>query len=208
MGSSLTGRHVSASVAIDVARGVMEVTSDPRLARHLSACDPCRAKLNTWKAFSALAAKDSRHAPSEAALARVHRLAEQRRPVSGLTVIKAALGYDSGTSLELAGVRGAYVPEQVAYEGEGIAVELNVREEAARQLVIVGQIHIAGEPKRHLADLPVILVEGNEVKVRALSNSWGEFHLEHPRRDRLRLEVGVPGGRIVRIPLRREPRES
>lgn len=204
MGKSLTGRHVSAGVAIDVARGVTEVTSDPKLAGHLSACDPCRAKINTWKAFSDLAAKDSHHAPAETALARVYRLAEQRRPVSTLTVIKAALGYDSGTAAALAGVRGQYVPQQVAYEGEGIAVELRVSEEAARQLVIVGQIHVAGEPKRHLADLPVILVEGNEVKVRALSNTWGEFHLEHPRRDSLRLEVGVPGGRIVRIALRNE----
>jgi len=75
-------------------------------------------------------------------------------------------------------------------------------------MVIVGQLSQSGQPQRHLSHLPVALVEGDEVRVRVLSNAWGEFHLEHPRRDRLRLEVSLPGGRVVRIPLRRERNQS
>ena len=56
--------------------------------------------------------------------------------------------------------------------------------------------------------MPVALLEHDEVRVRVLSNAWGEFHLEHPRAEGLRLEVGLPGGRVVRIPLRRRRSHS
>jgi hypothetical protein len=53
-----------------------------------------------------------------------------------------------------------------------------------------------------------MLMDGEEVKVRALSNAWGEFHLEHHGRTRLRLDIGLPGGRVIRIPLGSKRRSS
>jgi hypothetical protein len=202
------GGHLSAKVVVDVARGVTDITAAGKVQDHLAGCAACAGKVNAWKGFAALAARDCRVSVPDPVLARVLALAEQRPAVSTLTRVKAALGYDSALVPVPAGVRGQYLPEQVAYEADGVAVDLRVSEESARNMVIVGQLTEVGRPQRHLSDLPVLLLEGDDVKVRATSNAYGEFHLEHPRHDQLRLEVGLPGGRIVRIPLRRGRSES
>src|SRR5712691_271169 len=193
--------HLSAGAAVDAGRDVIPLTSHLPLERHVDACPSCRAKVNAWKAFSAMAQREAHVSPPAAAVARVLDLAKARRPVSGLTRIKAALRYDGAWTPVPVGVRGPSLPDQVVYEAEGVAVDLRVSHDPARKVVIVGQLAHAGAPDRRLADLPVLLLDGDDVKVRALSNEWGEFHLEHPRRSRLRLEVGLPGGRVIRIPL-------
>jgi hypothetical protein len=203
-----SGRHLSEAAVLDVARNVTAVTAEPRLQDHVSSCAACRGKLNRWSGFAALAGREQRVSPPPAAVARALRLMEGRPRVSTLTRIKAALQYDSAWAPVPSGVRGASVPDQVIYEAEGVAVDLRVSYERERNVVIVGQLAHADQPERRLADMPVLLLDGNDVKIRALSNAWGEFHLEHPRRDRLRLEVGLPGGHVIRIPLKSERKPS
>lgn len=202
-----SGSHLSDGSALDVARNVMSVTGHPRLQEHVSSCAACRGKVNRWNVFAALASREQRVSPPPAAVARALALMDARPRVSTLTRIKAALLYDSAWAPIPSGVRGASAPDQVIYEAEGVAVDLRVSYERERNVVIVGQLAHADQPERRLADIPVLLLDGNDVKIRALSNAWGEFHLEHPRRHRLRLEVGLPGGHIIRIPLksRRKP---
>ena len=55
---------------------------------------------------------------------------------------------------------------------------------------------------------PTLSIFGDRVAVRALSNAWGEFHLEHDERDRMRIEVAPEEGRIIRIPLRPKQKTS
>jgi hypothetical protein len=151
---------------------------------------------------------EGKTSPPRDAVARVLALTASAEEVSVLTRIKAALSYHSAWAPAAAGARGASLPEQTAYEAEGVAVDLRVTRESARKLVIVGQLAHARQPERRLADLPVMLMDGEEVKVRALSNAWGEFHLEHHGRTRLRLDIGLPGGRVIRIPLGSKRRSS
>jgi len=100
------------------------------------------------------------------------------------------------------------MPDQVVYQAEEFAVELRVSRERSREMVIVGQVTDVEQPTRRLADVPVTLLVGDRVAVRARSNARGEFHLEHDERDRMRIEVAPVEGRIIRIPLRPKQRTS
>jgi hypothetical protein len=203
-----SGGHVSAGTTVDVGREVLTPMADKRLQEHLASCARCRARVATWTRFASLALDEERMAPPRDAVSRVLALAAPAGRVSPVTRIAAILNYHTPWAPAPAGARGPSLPEQTAYEAEGVAVDVRVTRESPRKLVIVGQLAHARQPQRRLADLPVMLVDGDEVKVRALSNAWGEFHLEHHGRARVRLEIGLPGGRVIRIPLRSNRRSS
>ena len=75
-------------------------------------------------------------------------------------------------------------------------------------MVVVGQLSRAASPYERLAGVPVALTAGEDVRVRAQSDARGEFHLETGRADGLHLEIALPEGRVIRIPLERERRDS
>jgi hypothetical protein len=193
--------HLSAGALVDGARGVASLPASFPLSGHLGTCAVCRARLHAWNGFAALAGRERRLSVPEAALDRVRMLARPGSGVSPRTVIEAVLGYN-GMRIPLpAGTRGRSAPEQFVYEAEGVAVDLRISSEEATHMVIIGQVAHAGQPERRVSDLPVLFLDGDDVKIRALSNAWGEFHLTHPPCARPRLEVGLPGGRILRIAL-------
>lgn len=201
-------RHFPIGAALDASRGVTSLTDESGARKHLDLCTGCREKIDTWKSFTAIAHRLREVEPPEEIVSRAKALAAGRPRVSALTRLKAALSYDSALIPLPAGVRGASMPDQVVYQAEEFAVELRVSRERSREMVIVGQITNVEQPTRGLADVPVTLLIGDRVAVRARSNERGEFHLEHDERNRMRIEVAPEEGRIVRIPLRPKPRKS
>jgi hypothetical protein len=200
-------RHLPIGPVLDASRGVISLTE--RGARqHLDSCTGCLEKVNIWKSFSAVAHRLREVDPPEEVVGRAKALAQRRPRVTALTRLKAALRYDGAFFPLPAGARGASMPDQVVYQAEEFAVELRVSRERSREMVIVGQITNVEQPTRRLADVPVTLLVGDRVVVRARSNARGEFHLEHDERDRMQIEVAPEEGRIVRIPLRPKPRKS
>jgi hypothetical protein len=191
------GGHLPLGAVVDGVRGVASLPS-MRLSRHLDACARCRARFTTWNGFVVLAGRESRLLVPEAALDRVRTLARPRPGATPFAVIASRRGLQRGG-------RGGHArrraPDQFVYEAEGVAVDLRVSGNGAEDVVIVGQVARAGQPDRRVGDLPVVLLDGEDVKIRALSDARGEFHLAPPRCRRPRIEVGLPGGRIVRIPL-------
>jgi hypothetical protein len=191
------GGHLPLGAVVDGVRGV-STPSAVRLSRHLDACAHCRARFTTWNAFVVLAGRESRLLVPEAALDRVRTLARPRPGATPFAVIASRRGLQRGG-------RGAHAPrrapDQFVYEAEGVAVDLRVSGDGAEEVVITGQVAHAGQPHRRVGDVPVVLLDGDDVKVRALSDTRGEFHLTPPPCRRPRIEVGLPGGRIVRIPL-------
>jgi hypothetical protein len=201
-------RHLPIGETLDVSRGVIAITDESGARNHLDSCTRCREKVDTWKSFTAIAQRLREVDPPEEIVDRAKALGQGRPRVTALTRLKAALSYDSAFVPLPAGVRGASMPDQVVYQAEEFAVELRVSRERSREMVIVGQITNVEQPTRRLADVPVTLLAGDRVVVRARSNARGEFHLEHDERDRMRIEVAPEEGRIVRIPLRPKPRKS
>jgi hypothetical protein len=171
--------------------------------QHLDSCRGCREKFNIWKSFNAFAHRLREVEPSEKIVSRARALARGRASVTALTRLKAALRYDSAFIPLPAGVRGPSIPDQVVYQAEEFAVELRVSRERSRAVVVVGQITNVEQPAKRLADIPVTLLVGDRVAVRARSNARGEFHLEHDEQDRMRIEVAPEEGLSIRIPLRR-----
>jgi hypothetical protein len=201
-------RHLPIGPVLDASRGVISLTDESGARQHLDSCAACREKVDIWKSFSAVAHHLREVDPSEEVVGRAKALAQRRPRVTALTRLKAALRYDNAFFPLPAGARGASMPDQVVYQAEEFAVELRVSRERSREMVIVGQITNVEQPTRRLADVPVTLLVGDRVVVRARSNARGEFHLEHDERDRMRIEVAPEEGRIVRIPLRPKQRTS
>ncbi len=201
-------RHVSIGTALDASRGATSLTDESGAWKHLDTCTGCRERVDIWKSFAAIAHRLHEVEPPEEIVGRAKALAQGRPRVTALTRLKAALRYDSALIPLPAGVRGASMPDQVVYQADEYAVELRVSRERSREMVIVGQITNVEQPTLRLADVPVALLVGDRVAVRAHSNARGEFHLEHDERNRMRIEVAPEEGRIVRIPLRPKPRKS
>ena len=201
-------RHLPVGAALDASRGVIALTAESEVRKHIDSCAPCRERVNTWNTFAAITRRLREVDPPEETVGRAKALAQRRPQVTALTRLKAALRYDSALFPLPAGVRGASMPDQVVYQAEEFAVELRVSRERSRAMVIVGQITNVEQPTKRLADVPVTLLIGDRVAVRARSNARGEFHLEHDERDRMWIEVAPEEGRSIRIPLRPKSRTS
>jgi hypothetical protein len=195
-----TGPHLDRASVVDLARGLDGAGREAAQA-HLVVCPSCRDTIGVWTQLAVVAREDLRTGPPDSAVQKVLRLAERARPVSVITRLLAILRYDGTASPVPAGVRAVDRPGQIVYEAEGVAVDVRISREMSHRTVIIGQITDCLEPSHQLADLPVLLHDGNEVAVRGLSNAWGEFHLEHLAQDELRLEVALAGGRVIEVPL-------
>jgi hypothetical protein len=194
-------RHLAADAALDAGRGVISLTEDVGMWTHIDSCDLCRSKVNRWRSFAIAAGRHGEVDPPGRIVGRAKALGHRHPRVTGPTQLKAVLHYDHAWIPLPAGVRGAS-RDQVVYQVEEYAVELRVSHERSRQMVIVGQISNRRQPAKRLANVPVILLVGDRVVVRASSNARGEFHLEHDERDPMWIEIAPEEGRSIRIPLR------
>ena len=191
-----TPEHLEQASIVDLARGMGGGAAEA----HLAGCDSCRARIAVWTQLAVAARTDRRQTPPETTVQRVLDLARRLRPTAGPLKLLSLVWPAAPVP---AGVRGADPPGPVVYEADGVAVDVHVRQGLARRTVIVGQITDSSEPGHRLSDVPVLLLDGEEVAVRSLSNAWGEFHLEHRASDELRLEVALGGGRTLQVPLPR-----
>jgi hypothetical protein len=181
---------------------VISLTEGTEEGRHLESCSSCRDKVNTLMAFAPVARRLAASSPHPEIVQRASALAARRSRVTVLTRLEAALHYHS-TGLPLpAGLRGGSSTDRVVYHAEHFAVELRVSRTESRQVVVAGQISSLAQPARRLEMVPVVLLVGKRVAVRALSNAWGEFSFEADEQDDMWLEVAPAEGRSIRIPLR------
>jgi hypothetical protein len=194
--------HVPVDALLDASRALAPSGAATAAQAHLSACGSCDRKARVWKRFAALAGREAALEPPVEAVERAKALVSAGVVVTRRTSVEAALVHDVAWSPLPAGIRGQSVPEQVVYQAQDLAVELRVSHEPPHRVVIVGHITDTGQPALRLANVRVTLMEGDRVAARALSNSWGEFHVEHDDRDLMRLELAMQEGRTIRIPLR------
>jgi hypothetical protein len=186
--------HLDTGSIVDLARGLGGGAEQA----HVAACASCRARIGLWTQMAVAARADRGQTPPEARIRRALELSRPARPAAGALRLLARAWAQAAVP---AGVRGAEAHWPVVYEAEGVAVDVHVQDVGART-VIVGQIAESAEPGRLLSDVPVLLLDGEQVAVRGLSNAWGEFHLEHRATDELRLEVALAGERTLEVPLR------
>ena len=206
MSKERVSRHCTADAAVDAGRGL----SSPRASApraHLASCPRCRENVNLWKGFAVVTRRLREAEPPEDAVGKVKALALGPSGVTPLTGMKSALRYESlWVPPAAAGARGA-ASDHAVYQAEEFSVDLRVSRERAH-VVIVGQITNVRRPTKRIPQVPVTLLAGDKVVVRAFSNERGEFHVEHREHDRMWIEVAPQEGRLIRIPVRPEQMAS
>jgi hypothetical protein len=190
-------RHGGDEAILDESRGIRPV---PGMRRHAVSCARCRENLSVWKSFAGVADRLREAEPPAEIVDRARALAGPLSRVTGRTRLNARLEYDSVWVPLAAGVRGAS-PGQTVHQAGGFAIELRVSRERTN-MVIVGQVTNLRRPTERFANVRVELGAGDRVVVRTASNGLGEFHLEHPERDRMWIEVVPEEDHLIRIPLR------
>ncbi|HWQ52481.1 MAG TPA: hypothetical protein VN442_02275 [Bryobacteraceae bacterium] len=145
--------------------------------------------------MAALAAGEARYNVPDFAVhcARAVYALEQPREVRILDGLIGRLVFDSFREPLAAGVRSQQrISRQSLYEAGDYAVDLRQEyERGSSRVNVVGQIADRKVRGGSLEGVKVVLSSGNSVLARAVSNRYGEFHMEYtPARD-LRLEIGV-----------------
>ncbi|MGH9864601.1 MAG: hypothetical protein ACRD4H_04230 [Candidatus Acidiferrales bacterium] len=115
----------------------------------------------------------------------------------------AQLLFDSSRSAVAAGVRSAStIARQLLYGVGAYRIDLRMEPQMDSDKVsLIGQILNSVDPAKHAGAVPVVLWKGRKVLAESQTNSFGEFHLECDLEARLQLQLVLPQGMEVRIPL-------
>jgi len=142
-----------------------------------------------------VAVADAQYEVPESALHMARAFYNLQKPeqVRVLPKVLAQLVFDSFREPSLAGVRGQQrITRQAMYEAGDYSVDLRLEQErGAATVALVGQIVNRVTPEQKVADIPVVLMAGQEILARARSNEFGEFQFEYQPRQPLSLHVPV-----------------
>jgi hypothetical protein len=197
-------KHFSEQVWTDFVRGVGPTATNGQIEAHLaSACSDCVASVGMWKKVYSIAASEPGFTPPDDAvrMVKLEFAAGQSPRLSPWTM--AALVFDSLSQPLTASVRsGASESRQVAFEAEGTMVDLvlDTRPQSGT-ISLVGQVVDKGGAKIAPRQVAVIVwTETGQPLAETSANEFGEFQLEFPAQDRLRLSVEIAGHKPIRIP--------
>ena len=195
---------------VDYARGVGTAAESTAMQAHLSSgCEACGRQGALWERLAATARAEAEYEPPPDAVRLARAIFARRAPERARNPVRilARLVYDSFRDPLPAGLRAADRPSQARFEADLYSLDLHLnrervdREIGAGRMVLVGQIAYGDRPGKGLADQPVLLMSGNRVVARGVSNDRGEFQLEYDPRARLRLRIPVEAGKRIEIRL-------
>ena len=180
----------------DFARGLVESSRCEAMEAHLaSGCGKCGRLAAMLGRAAKVARVDAQYEVPEYAVhcARAIFSLHQPERVSILSRVVSRLVFDSFTEPLPAGIRAQHrLSRQTLYEAGHYALDLRQeREDDSTRITLVGQIVDRQAPGRNLAGVPVVLKSGKAVVAQAISNEFGEFHVEYDSTRRIQLRVGV-----------------
>jgi hypothetical protein len=194
-------RHFSSEEWADFVRNTLKTKDKAAMQAHLAGgCKRCEGALAAWTRVRDVAARESAYEPPAAAVKAMKGLIAihgRRAPAP-----TAQLIFDS-LQAPAAGVRSAAThARQMLYGIEDYRVDLRLEPNfETDQVLLVGQVLNAANAERHVGQVLVALLRSGKVLGSSQSNEFGEFHLECDLAGRLELEVTLPHGEIVRIPV-------
>jgi hypothetical protein len=204
-------KHVGADRLADLARGLAGSTERVEIESHLSVCDRCRRAAEVLGGLHKAARAEVEYEPPRDVLQRAIGVYQPPQPgnVTKLTRIVAQLVYDSFRDPVPVGIRTADRPSQALYDAGDYSLHLQLsrvrhgRERSTSTMVLMGQISNRVHPRGRLANIPVLLLCGDDVSLRGVTNELGEFDFEYDPKARMRLLVSVGGGMGIEVPLPR-----
>lgn len=195
-------KHFSQEEWADFARNALPGEQKAAMQNHLqNGCKACASTLSIWTRVHKAAARESAYQPPESAVRMTKGMGAIHLRPAGSSVPK--LLFDSAQNLVTAGVRStSTLGRQVLYGVDPFRIDL--RMEAlmdSDKVSIVGQILNSADPTNRAGDMPVVLWKGRKVVAKSLTNNFGEFQLECDLEGDLHLQLSLPTGAEVMIPL-------
>ena len=189
-------KHYDITEWLDFVHGLAGEAKHEAMEAHLGTqCAACGAGVARLRKLIEVAMADARYEVPESALHMARALYNLQKPeqVRVLPTLLARLVFDSFREPALEGVRGQQrITRQAMYEAGDYSVDLRLEQErGAATVALVGQIVNRVVPEQKVADIPVVLMAGEEILGRARSNEFGEFQLEYQPRQPLSLHVPV-----------------
>jgi hypothetical protein len=115
----------------------------------------------------------------------------------------AKLSLDGFAATQPLGARAGNAAAHLMFEAEDYSVDL--REEAEPNSLhcsLIGQVARRSDPPQVVTQVPVLLLAGDTVVARSLTNNFGEFCLEYLPQSNLRLAIAVEtAGVRIEVPL-------
>jgi hypothetical protein len=196
--------HFSEQVWVDFVRGIGQPRTSREIDTHLAGgCPDCMPVCGLWKKVNSIAINEPGFsAPDD--VVRMVKLEFTTRPSrqpSGWMM--AMLRFDSLSQPLTAGVRsGASDSRQLMFDAEGTMVDLVLDTRPQSGTVsLVGQVVDKDGTKVAPRQVAVTAwTETGQPLAETSANEFGEFQMEVPAQDRLRLSVEIIGYKPIRIP--------
>ncbi|MFZ0214230.1 MAG: hypothetical protein WAL55_16105 [Candidatus Acidiferrales bacterium] len=194
--------HFSLEQWADFARNILEGKDKMEMQAHLeTGCKRCASALSTWMRVSDVASRERAFQPPDTAVRSVKGLlAINGRPAKAPI---AQLLFDSFRSPAAEGIRStATVARQLLYGHGNYRIDLRMEPQFNSDKVsLVGQVLNSAKSAETAFQVPVMLLRGRKVLAKSLTNEFGEFHLECDLAGRLELQLVLPRGMAIKIPL-------
>ena len=196
--------HFSEQVWADYVRGIGQPKMSLEIETHLATgCPDCTPVCGMWKRVYSIATSDASLAPPDDVVRVVKQEMAARQLAEPSPWTLARLVFDSLNEPLAAGVRsGAFDARQLMFDAEGTMVDLVLDTRPQSQMItLVGQVVDKHGAKVAPRQVRVVLwTETSQPVAEVSANEFGEFQLEFPAQDRLRLSVEIVGYKYIRIP--------
>jgi hypothetical protein len=202
-------KHFSLEDWADFANELAPPDRAAAMRRHLDdGCKKCGRALQTWENLRTAARRLPDYDPPFGVVRSVKAAfgAQEPRKSKSRVAEMAELMFDSFRQPSLEGVRTLGVAtRKMLYRHESLQIDLSVeRMPGGNHLSIEGQILDSAKPSKPLSNIVVAAMRNREELAQALTNSFGEFHLECPAQQGVELFIKVDRGPEVLIPLNLE----
>jgi hypothetical protein len=197
--------HFSEQAWTDLIRGINTAVRKEMDSHLAHGCTDCVASRVTWNRVQAIALRETSYAPPESIVRMVKLLFAENPSVQQSQPILASLTFDTFATPALAGVRSAAsaAARQMVYEADGLAIDLRFDASPVSKLLnLTGQVLDKQLPRTPLERSEVILwTHHGQPLAETKANAFGEFNLEFPPQNNLRLSIKVSGRAHVCIHL-------
>jgi len=188
--------HFSSEEWVDFARALAPAPDAALMQRHLhEGCRPCTYEAHVWERVAEVARRESRYTPPPGAVRCAKSLYRMFPPEksAGLKIILARLFLPSTPRMAMAGVRGVLsLSPHLLFKRGDLMLDLLIEPREERDLVsMAGQINGPAADRRSFGSRPVALLRGRDELARAVTNQFGEFHLDFAPSDDLMLVVDL-----------------
>jgi hypothetical protein len=197
--------HFALNEWVDFARDVVDPDRKAAMERHLeSGCSDCQNLITTFSKVNEFAHLDSAYEPPDAAIRYVKGMfgIHGPRKAEGMQPLLATLLFDSLLSPLRVGVRSAESSDrQLLFRAGSYEIDLSFSlGSESRQSLVMGQVVTSNPVEAAVDGIAVALMRSGKVVIESLTNSSGEFRLEHKLSDTFELRFRPYWGHPFYIP--------